>query len=131
MRLVLTRKTFTDKSTIGELTVDGAFQCFTLEDVPREKKIAGKTAIPAGTYKLIINHSPRFKRDLPRLLEVPGFEGILIHPGNKAEDTEGCILVGKTEGKDFIGSSRDAFEALFAKLRKALDGGEAVSIEVQ
>ncbi len=131
MQLVLTRKTFTDTSTIGELTVDGAFQCFTLEDVPRDRKIPGKTAIPAGTYEVIINHSPKFGRDMPRLLDVPGFEGILIHFGNKPEDTDGCILVGSSEGKDFIGSSRVAFDALFAKLAKAVRGGEAVAIEVR
>ena len=116
MDLKLVRKIFTEQSTVGELSVDGRFECFTLEDKVRPVKVHGETAIPEGIYEVIINFSPRFKKQLPRLLNVPGFEGILIHPGNKAADTDGCILVGTTKGKDFVGNSRVAFKALFDKL---------------
>ena len=106
-------------STIGEMTVDGKWECYTLEDVERDVKIKCETAIPKGTYKVIINKSNRFKKLLPLVLNVPNFEGIRIHPGNTNHDTEGCILVGRTRSKDFIGQSRKAFESLFAKMKLA------------
>ena len=106
-------------STIGELTIDGLWECYTLEDLERDVKIKGETAIPKGTYKVIINQSNRFKRLLPLLLDVPGFEGVRIHSGNTNHDTEGCILVGRTRSDDFIGQSRKAFDSLFKKMNKA------------
>jgi hypothetical protein len=109
----------TENSTIGELTVDGVFECFTLEDKERPVKIKSETAIPKGTYKVIINMSNRFKKLLPLLLNVPNFEGVRIHPGNSNHDTEGCILVGRTRSKDYIGQSRKAFDSLFLKMQKA------------
>jgi hypothetical protein len=109
----------TDNSIIGELTIDGKFECYTLEDKEREVKIKSETAIPKGTYKVIINQSNRFKKLLPLLLNVPNFEGVRIHPGNTNHDTEGCILVGRTRSKDFIGQSRKAFASLFAKMKEA------------
>jgi len=108
-------------SVIGELTVDGVWECYTLEDIERDIKIKSETAIPKGTYKVIINQSNRFKRLLPLLLDVPGFEGVRIHSGNTNHDTEGCILVGRTRSKDFIGQSRKAFDKLFEKMKKAKD----------
>jgi len=121
MKLEVKRTTFTDKSTIGELYIDGEFFCYTLEDVVREEKISGETAIPAGTYKVSITFSPHFQRYLPLLLDVPNFEGVRIHPGNKASDTEGCLLVGSTKSKDFIGNSRTTFELLYEKLKSEED----------
>jgi len=106
-------------STIGEMTVDGKWECYTLEDIEREVKVKSETAIAKGTYKVIINKSNRFKKLLPLLLNVPNFEGVRIHPGNTNHDTEGCILVGRTRSKDFIGQSRKAFESLFAKMKLA------------
>lgn len=108
----------TNTSTIGEMLVNGVWECYTLEDVERDVKIKGETAIPKGKYKVIINQSNRFKRLLPLLLNVPNFEGVRIHAGNTNHDTEGCILVGKTRSKDFIGKSRKAFDSLFAKMQK-------------
>jgi len=108
-----------ENSTIGEMTVDGKWECYTLEDKERDVKIKSETAIPKGTYKVIINQSNRFKKLLPLVLNVPNFEGIRIHPGNTNHDTEGCILVGRTRSKDFIGQSRKAFESLFAKMKLA------------
>lgn len=110
-----------ENSIIGELSIDGVFECFTLEDLERPVKIKGETAIPRGTYKVIINQSRRFKRLLPLLLNVPNFEGVRIHPGNTNHDTEGCILVGKTRSKEYIGQSRKAFDKLFKKMQKAKD----------
>jgi hypothetical protein len=119
MKLHLKRLHKTEFSTIGELTVDGLFQCYTLEDKEREIKIKSETAIPKGTYKVVITLSARFKTLLPLIVDVPGFEGIRIHPGNTNHDTEGCILVGKTRGADFVGKSRKAFAALLAKMKLA------------
>lgn len=112
--------------------VDGAYECFTLEDVVREgPKVPGATAIPYGTYAVTITHSERFERDLPLVLDVPGFGGIRIHPGNTAADTEGCILVGRTKGPTFVGESRAAFNALFPKIKEALEAGDSVTLEVR
>lgn len=119
MKLHLKRLHKTDKSTIGELAIDGVFECYTLEDVEREVKIKSITAIPKGTYKVGISMSTRFKKELPILFEVPNFTGVRIHSGNVAENTEGCILVGNTRSVDFIGESRKAFNKLFAKMKLA------------
>ena len=109
----------TENSTIGELLIDGIFECFTLEDKERPVKIKGETAIPKGTYRVIINESNRFKRLLPLLIDVPNFEGVRIHSGNSNHDTEGCILVGQTRNKNYIGQSRKAFDKLFKKMQVA------------
>ena len=117
MKLYLKRIHKTEHSTIGELYIDGKFQCYTLEDVEREVKIKNETEIPKGTYKIVITYSNRFKKQLPLLLNVPNFEGIRIHSGNTNHDTEGCILIGQTRSNDFIGSSRNAFNELFKKIK--------------
>jgi len=109
----------TENSTIGEMLIDGVFECFTLEDKERPVKIKGETAIPKGTYRVIINQSNRFKRLLPLLIDVPNFEGVRIHSGNSNHDTEGCILVGQTRNKNYIGQSRKAFDKLFKKMQAA------------
>jgi hypothetical protein len=120
MRIEIKRLHKTSNSTIGELTIDGKFECYTLEDVEREfVKIKGETAIPKGTYKVIVNQSNRFKRLLPLLISVPNFEGVRIHAGNSNHDTEGCILVGKNRSVDYITKSRKAFDSLFAKMKDA------------
>lgn len=123
MKLKLQRIEFGTTFTVGKLYIDDIYQCYTLEDVVRKgPKVDGKTAIPAGTYSVIIDHSNRFNRDLPHILDVPGFTGVRIHSGNTSAQTEGCLLVGTTwEGKDFIGNSKLAFEALFKKLQGAKD----------
>jgi hypothetical protein len=121
MKLLLKRLHKTENSTIGELYVDGKFECYTLEDKEREVKIKCETAIPKGTYIVGITLSNRFKKLLPILINVPNFEGVRIHPGNTNHDTEGCILVGTTRSKDFIGNSRVAFQRLFKKMQSAKD----------
>jgi hypothetical protein len=119
MKIKINRLYKTENSTIGELLIDGKFECFTLEDKERDVKIKGETAIPRGAYKVIINQSNRFKRLLPLLIDVDNFEGVRIHAGNTNHDTEGCILVGRTRTNDFIGQSRKAFDSLFSKMQKA------------
>jgi hypothetical protein len=121
MKIVIKRLHKTENSTIGELTIDGKFECYTLEDKERDVKIKGETAIPTGTYKVIINQSNRFKRLLPLLIAVPNFEGVRIHAGNSNHDTEGCILVGMNRSVDYITKSRKAFDILFKKMQSAKD----------
>lgn len=128
MKLTLKRGPSTEKSTPGRLFVDGAFQCFTLEDVVRPIKIKGETAIPAGTYKVIITMSNRFKRLLPLVLDVPGFDGIRIHPGNTDKDTSGCILVGELPSNDFLGKSVHAFDRLYDLMSKS---SSDITLEIQ
>lgn len=131
MNLNLIRKWFTPISTIGELFVDDIYECFTLEDVCHEgPKVPKKTAIPYGRYEIIVTYSKRFEQMMPLLLDVPGFEGIRIHRGNKAEETDGCILVGKERYENFIGFSKIAYEALFEKIMEGLNKGKVyISIE--
>jgi len=113
MQLTVRRHTFTDFSTCGELLIDGEFFCFTLEPPNQPMK---PCCIPAGTYPLVLEYSPRFRLNTPHVLDVPGFTDIEIHPGNYPIDTEGCTLVGKTQDIDYIGQSRQAFEELFGRL---------------
>lgn len=100
-KLLLKRVAYRDTYTIGKLYLDGVYFCDTLEDkvrdLSKEAKVPGQTAIPAGSYKVVVTASPRFKRLLPRLLNVPQFDGILIHRGNTPENTSGCILVGENK----------------------------------
>lgn len=119
MILELKRKIFTDDSTIGELSIDGEFICYTLEDKVRDKKIQNVTAIPYGKYEIAITFSNRFKQYMPLLLKVPNFEGVRIHSGNKSTDTEGCILVGSSKSLNFIGNSRATYKTLFTKMKAA------------
>ena len=135
MRIEIKRKCLKNNATTGDLYVDGKFECHTLEDVVREPgvKVWGATAIPAGIYKLIVNLSQRFKRFMPRLLDVDGFDGILIHSGNTDTDTHGCILVGyKITDKNTIamGTSRAAYDSLFQKIENAIKLGEEVTVEL-
>lgn len=131
MKLELIRDTFTEQATTGRLLIDGKFQCFILEDVIRPEgapKVYGKTAIPYGTYEVVITMSARFKKLLPLLVNVPNFSGIRIHPGNTSADTEGCLLPGETRGKNAVYSSRIAFGKLFKRLQQAKGG---ITIEIK
>ena len=124
MEIQVIRKAFTDRSTIGDMYLDGNFECYTLEDAVRPVKIKGITAIPAGSYEIALTFSERFQRPLPLLMSVPNFDGIRIHAGNTERDTEGCILVGKTKDRDAVGASKAAFELLFDKIQAALHQGK-------
>jgi hypothetical protein len=120
-----------DTYTIGRLNIDGVPFCDTLEDVvrdlnkdgdlndPGEGKIYGQTAIPYGTYKVVLSHSPKFKRILPEILNVPEFTSIRIHAGTTAGDTLGCLLIGKNMFKGTLSHSRITENSLVAKLQQA------------
>lgn len=138
MQLLLERLELKSDCTIGSLSVDGDWQCWVLEDVVREVKgqpvaswkIPGETAIPYGRYAIDITMSARFKVLLPLLLNVPGYSGVRIHPGNVAANTEGCLLPGMDRHAASVGSSRLAFDALFARLRAAKAAGLPIEIEI-
>lgn len=113
----------------GKMYVDGEFECYTVEDAPRDVKVYGKTAIPKGRYKVVITMSNRFKKRLPLLIGVPGFEGVRIHSGNSSKDTEGCIIVGAVNDRtddDWVGSSKVAMSRLMPKIEDALAVKEEV-----
>ena len=124
MKLLLKRLHKTSNSTIGELSIDGKFEAYTLEDVERKEKVFGKTAIPKGTYEVVMTMSNRFKKMMPLLLNIEGFVGVRIHSGNNASQTEGYILLGTTRSIDFIGGSRDAIAKFYPKLEAALKVGK-------
>lgn len=139
MLITVARQPSLEHCTLGTLSIDGVEECVTLEDVVRESpgdpvaawKVPGETAIPVGKYRVIVNHSAHFGRDLPLLLKVPGFEGVRIHPGNTDKDTEGCILVGTAIAGQSIVESRKAFAAVFNTISEALANGEEVWIELE
>lgn len=131
MNLLLLRDKSSEFSTIGELFLDVQHFCWTLEDVVRDIKIVGETAIPAGTYEITLTFSHRFQRILPLLMNVVGYEGVRIHPGNRATDTEGCILLGLNKSRDFISSSKVAFAKLYLRIQDAINRGEKVMIEIR
>ena len=142
MRLELKRKALLPEYTIGSLFINGKLFCNTLEDTVRdlnkdgdlndagEGKVYGQTAIPYGTYEVVITYSNRFKKQLPLLENVKGFEGIRIHPGNTKEDTHGCILVGVNSQKGMVTESKKTFDKLFTILRDAVEMKETIFITI-
>lgn len=138
MEILQVRNIFTEKSTISNVFVDGLPECYLLEDADRglsdsmsleeikKDKVFGMTCIPYGRYKIVVTKSDRFSRMaghdvyLPLLLSVKGFDGVRIHPGNKPEDTEGCLLPGTDKDVDFVKNSRTAFLKLNDKINLAL-----------
>ena len=133
MELLLQRKYFTQNSTVSDLFIDGTPFSNVLEDVDRaldsemgKERIGwlkqyGKTAIPYGRYEVIISYSNRFKKYLPLLVNVPGYDGIRIHVGNYHTDTDGCLLPGIYDPKlpDFVGKSKVTFDKLMSILKEA------------
>lgn len=119
--------------TVGRLYADGTYVCDTLENCLRDfgVKVPGKTAVPAGKYKVVLNRSPRFKRVLPLLIDVPNFEGVRIHTGNSVRDTQGCLLVGYNRVKGKVLDSRAAFKRLYGLLQAAEERGEAMTVEIE
>lgn len=142
MKLTLNRNTRSAESTIGDLFINDEFFCYVLEDFDRgltssmsvaeinQKKVYAKTAIPKGTYKVVITFSPRFKQYMPLLLNVKGFQGIRIHTGNTANHSEGCLILGMTKSTNFVGQSKIAYSRLMAKLKK-VEKTEEIIIEIK
>lgn len=141
MKLTLKRIAKKKTYTIGKLYIDDVYFCDTIEDVDRglyqgqnldlikKIKIPNKTAIPRGTYKITLNVvSPKYSKKkiyqeicngrVPRLLNVPGYEGVLIHIGNTAEDSAGCILVGENKQVGKVLNSTETFRRLYKKIKE-------------
>ena len=155
MKILVDRKWKKDAYTIGKLYVDSMFFSNTLEDKDRDlansmsleeikkKKKAGETAIPTGTYKVRMDIvSPKYSKSswyvkncngarMPRLKDVPGYDGVLIHAGNTAKDTEGCILVGKNDVKGMVTKSKDYFLKLYNIMYTAYKKGENIEITIK
>lgn len=134
MELTLNRIFLGSSATIGELLVNDKYLCDTLEDRvrPEGEKVYGKTAIPEGTYEMVLSYSPRFKKILPEILNVPNFTGIRIHCGNSSADSSGCILVGTWDGEkeDWVSDSKIAFNKLMSLLEEATNNKEKITITI-
>ena len=156
MKLTIDRKWKKATYTIGRLYIDGLYYCNTLEDRDRglrqgdslasikSRKVYGETAIPAGTYGVTLNVTSQkyaavawywqlCRGKMPRLLNVPGFDGILIHPGgsNGPLDTRGCILVGKNTKVGRLTESKTTFKEVYRRLKEAADRGDEITIEIK
>ena len=152
MKLLLERLQKTDTYTHGKLSIDGNYQCEMIEDKDRglsssmsldeikSIKVQDETAIPTGIYKIDMNTvSPRFKNKswaipyggkIPRLVDVKGYEGVLIHPGNTVDSTSGCLLPNTSVNNGVGSGSVSAFDKLMEKLLKAKSKGEEITIEI-
>jgi len=140
MKITLNRALSRAGATIGKLSIDGIFACYALEDQVREVpgqpveswKVHGATAIPAGTYRVTLEHSSRFGPDTLTINNVPGFQYIRMHAGNTAADTEGCPLLGMqaTEASLIGGTSRPAVALVKGEVQRAIARGELVTIEI-
>lgn len=136
MEILIERKYKKPLYSIGLMYIDGKFFCNTLEDTDRNikqehpetyitaKKVYGKTAIPLGTYDVVMDYSEKFKKKLPHILGVKGFDGVRIHAGNKPEDTLGCILLGKNDKVGWVSNSGTTCNKFYHLLNAA--GGKAV-----
>ena len=135
MNIELNRITRKLSYTIGRLFVDGKYFCDTLEDrcrdLDKEKKVMNETAIPEGTYEVIVNVSAKFRRKLPLLLDVPHFSGIRIHRGNMDKATSGRILVGENKQQGRVINSTGYELKLTEMIEKAMLSGEKIVIQVR
>lgn len=139
MKLKLIRKFLKDTYTIGKLYIDNLYFCDIVEDKVRdynkdgdlndigENKVYGETAIPYGTYKVEVTYSPKFKRDLPLIKDVPHFEGIRIHRGNYTKDSLGCLICGENKIKGGVINSTKYEESLVKILKET---NEKITIEI-
>ena len=153
MKILVKRVAKKEKYTIGKMYVDDVYICDTIEDKDRDltqntplndikkKKVYGQTAIPSGTYNVTLDvvstkfvQKPYFKElcggKLPRLMNVPGFDGVLIHTGNDEDDSYGCIIVGYNKVKGKVIESRKAFEKLYPILKQASNKKEKITIQI-
>lgn len=135
MTILLKRIALRDTYTIGKLYIDGQLMCDTLEDkvrdLSKEKKVYGQTAIPYGTYKVNWTYSPKFKKYMPLIEDVPQFNGVRIHSGNTAKDTLGCILVGENKQKGMVLNSRATVNKLYPIIKKGCLSKDGCKIIIQ
>ena len=141
MDITVKRIISTSEATLSEVSVDGKFFCYGLEDEKREVKVAGETCIPAGTYKIAVRttggfhqryadskHHQDYHRGMLHVQDVPNFTHILIHTGNHTGHTKGCLLVGESynqSGENItVGSSRTAYKNLYCKVIDAAEAGK-------
>jgi hypothetical protein len=141
MKLELKRIALKPNYTIGKLFINGSYYCDTIEDkvIDLNKngkfddgltKVMHQTAIPYGTFKVVVNHSPKFNRELPRLLDVPYFEGILIHNGSDQNSSSGCIIVGENKSVGKVTNSTFYMNNLTARIKDAQNKGETTTITI-
>jgi hypothetical protein len=150
MKIKVVREFFSNTETLGTMYINDKFFCYTLEDYDRKfkqsqdeafikaNKIAKKTALPSGEYRLILSISNRFKRLMPEVLNVKGFAGIRIHGGNTHENTEGCILIAKNRYLDkqsTFGKIRNWIQGtmevqLIKEIQKALNKNEIIELSI-
>lgn len=141
MKLELKRIALKPNYTIGKLFINGTYYCDTIEDkvIDLNKngkfddgltKVMHQTAIPYGTFKVVVNHSPKFNRELPRLLDVPYFEGILIHNGSDQNSSSGCIIVGENKTVGKVTNSTFYMNNLTAIIKDAQNKGETTTITI-
>lgn len=143
MIITVQRKYYKDTYTIGNVYVDGTFFCNSMEDKDRgltqdmsvedvkKKKVYGETAIPKGTYTVSYTYSNKFKKMMPLINNVKGFEGIRIHSGNTAKDSLGCILLGENKAVGKVLNSRVTCNKLYGLIEKAVSRKEPISIVIE
>ena len=143
MKIEVVRLAFQKTYTIGKMYIDGVYFCDTLEDTDRglrntdpmskikAVKVYGETAIPMGDYKVTYTYSPKFRKSLPEILNVPGWTGVRIHSGNKAADTLGCILVGENKVKGQVISSRATYDRLIAMIKGEFNKGHMIDLTIR
>lgn len=144
MEILIKRLWKKDKYTIGRVLIDGKYFSESLEDVDRnlssdmpleeikKLKVKGETAIPTGTYQVLYTYSPRFKRMLPLVNNVKGFEGCRFHAGNSINDTSGCILLGKNTKVGMVTDSRNTCNKFYKLIEEAITKrGEAIILTIE
>ena len=146
MHLHLMRISTGEESTTGALYIDGEFACFALEDTKRIKKVDGETRIPDGLYRITLRdeggltkkYADRYgtiHKGMLWLRDVPGFDWVYIHTGNKRGHTEGCLLLGDSLNNNqladgFVGKSRDAYQRIYPRIAQVIESGEKVTIRI-
>ena len=132
-----------DTYTIGKVYVNGKYFCNSIEDKDRgltsdmpldeikKKKVYGETAIPSGRYKVVFTYSPKYKRLMPLVENVKGFDGIRIHSGNTAKDSLGCILLGKNTKVGMVTESRVTCNSFYKLIEEAIKKGEKITLEIK
>jgi hypothetical protein len=132
--MMLQRSEYQAERTFGVLSLDWhdtTYRYHTLEDKVRDKKIYGRTAIAAGKYEVKLTYSPRFQHNMPLLMNVPEFVGVRIHIGNTENDTEGCILVGRSRSQSQLLYSRAAYNELMQVLQEVLGERKQIYIDIR